>query len=195
MATRARLLIKEQSPELHSRFFDLRKRTELANLGYCVIYVSGSSEPLLDRLLECSYRTLNEYGISPKKVPAIAELENLQQRVEKRVGRLNLLCSYLQLRRFLSSCSTVRSPQESYWSLMNWASFWSTRHEMRMQEGYSYYNKLQRPAFATMGWRSSPFCIRRLNDMLMHCQLSRVKSGQKFRAGSRMLLFRNRPNS
>ena len=77
---KARGLLQDQIPEVHSRFFDKRRRNGIAELGLTTVLVSGSTEPLLDRLLSCSVRDLSEIKISSRKFEALTALQALQKR-------------------------------------------------------------------------------------------------------------------
>ena len=100
----ARRLLRDQLPETHRRFFDKRKRNGFANNGFCTVFVSGSPEPILDRLLDCCIREFSTIRTLTRRSDGLAAMERLQRRrnagkeieLSQFVNALTLVCAQLR---------------------------------------------------------------------------------------------------
>ena len=76
----ARRILREQDEDLYRQLFDKRRRNSIGQGGYCAVLVSGSTEPLLDRLLEACVRDLGKQITSSRQVRDFDALEVLNKR-------------------------------------------------------------------------------------------------------------------
>jgi len=79
-STAARRILQDQAPEIHREFFDKRRRNGLADLGLCSVFVSGSTEPIIDRLLASSVVEFSRIRILRNRSSDLERLEILHKR-------------------------------------------------------------------------------------------------------------------
>lgn len=82
VAETARAILREQDPEFHKHFTDKRHKNGFKKSGYCTVFVSGSTEPLLDRLVEACVRDMARHRIFARRVPEIAALEIMAKQLK-----------------------------------------------------------------------------------------------------------------
>jgi hypothetical protein len=75
----ARSLLQDQFPDIHSKFFDKRRHNGIAGTGFRTVFVSGSPEPIVDRLLDCCVRDFSTIRIARSRFQALTILEKLQR--------------------------------------------------------------------------------------------------------------------
>lgn len=75
----ARSLVRAQHPDLYKEFLDGRRRNGIAQLGYLTIFVSGSTEPIVPKLLDRASRSIEQHRGAVKKARSFAELERLRR--------------------------------------------------------------------------------------------------------------------
>jgi hypothetical protein len=62
LSDQARDVLRQQAPELFGTYFDRRKKQCLVGSGYLPILVSGSSEPIFEKLLRASINTVEQHS-------------------------------------------------------------------------------------------------------------------------------------
>lgn len=81
-STRARQLLHEQEPDLYRTLFDKRRATRLADAGYCVVFATGATQPISERLLVAAVRDIDRQW-SGKPNGALTELRQMRDRLNR----------------------------------------------------------------------------------------------------------------